>query len=171
MDLARLLQVSVTPVVLISASGLVTLALYNRLGLINARIRHFHREKMALLRELERDDSLNRRLLLNMMNAQIDRVMAKARLMVMSLYSLLLAIALFVLCSFFAAVTTVIDAWHDETAWVAFGCFLLGLGLMLLAIVLAIAELTRSLQPMSEENAYLDFYAANLPSEAMNNPH
>ena len=165
MDLARLLQVSVTPVVLISASGLVTLALYNRLGLINARIRHFHREKMSLIRELEANDSLQRRLLLNMMNAQIDRVMHKAWLMVLSLYCLLSAIAMFVLCSFFAAASTVADALHDPLSYVAFSCFLLGLGLFLASILLALAELTRSLRPMEEENAYLDFYTAKLSSQ------
>jgi hypothetical protein len=162
MDLARLLQVSVTPVVLISASGLVTLALYNRLGLINGRIRNFHREKVALLKELEHDDTVHRRLLMNMMNTQIERVMHKAWLMLLSLYCLLTAIAAFVLCSLFAALSTLWEVGQTITTYTAFACFLLGLALFLGAIVFAILELTKSLRPMEEENAYLDFYFATL---------
>lgn len=155
MNLAEILHVSVTPVVLISASGLVSLALYNRLGLINTRVRNFHREKISLLKELQADDHIDKRLLLNMMNSQIARVMHKARLMVWSLYGVLLGIVAFVLCSLLAAVGTI---W-PMLSYAALALHLAGLCLFLGGVLMALWELTRSLSPMAEENAYLDFYS------------
>lgn len=155
MNLAEILHVSVTPVVLISASGLVALALYNRLGLINARVRNFHREKISLLKELRADDDVDKRLLLNMMNSQIARVMHKATLMVWSLYGVLLGIVAFVLCSLLAALGTM---W-PTVSYAAFALHLAGLCLFLAGVLMALWELTRSLTPMAEENAYLEFYS------------
>jgi hypothetical protein len=162
MDVANLLSVSVTPVVLISASGLILLALYNRLGLINARVRNFHREKMALIKDIEREDGADRRLLLNMISTQIDRVMKKARLTVLSLSALLSAIAAFVLCSLCAAIGTLLPSLN----YVAFAFHLLGLGLFLTAVGIALFEINRSIAPMAEENAYLDFYCSGLETQS-----
>ncbi len=159
-DLPKLLSVSVTPVVLISASGLILLALYNRLGLLNSRVRNFHREKMALIKDIEREDGADRRLLLNMISTQIERVMSKARLTVRSISTLLVAIAAFVLCSLCAAIGTLLPLF----SYVAFAFHLLGLGLFLTAVGIAHFEISRSIAPMEEENAYLDFYCSGLDS-------
>jgi hypothetical protein len=158
MDIAKLLSVSVAPVVLISASGLILLALYNRLGLLYARVRNFHREKMALIKDIEREDGADRRLLLNMISTQIARVMSKARLTVRSISTLLCAIASFVLCSLCSAIGTLFP-WFN---YVAFAFHLIGLGLFLIAVGIAIVEIRRSIRPMEEENAYLDFYSSGL---------
>lgn len=166
MDIAKLLSVSVTPVVLISASGLIVLALYNRLGLINARVRNFHREKMSLVRELEVDDRIDKRLLLNMMNAQIARVMNKAKLTSLGLSALLSAIVSFVLCSLTAAIGTLVPVVN----YVAFGFHLLGLALFLVAILVALFELRHSLEPMQEENEYIDFYCAGITNGQTEKP-
>ena len=100
-----MLSVSVTPVVLISACGLVTLALYNRLGTILARIRAFHQQKIVLLKNLHEHEVVEQQMLLDMLDSQIVGITVKARVIQKGLYCLLAAIAAFLLCSLFAGAT------------------------------------------------------------------
>ena len=152
MDAAHLLSVSVTPVVLISACGLVTLALYNRLGTILARIRAFHQQKIELLKNLHDHRFVEFQMLIDMLNSQIVGITVKARMIQKSLYSLLAAIVAFLLCSLFAGAT----ALHEWVGMVALGMGFLGLCLFLVGIGLAMWELRLSLIPLEEENAYLE---------------
>ncbi len=100
-----MLSVAVTPIVLISACGLVTLALYNRLGTILARIRAFHQQKIELLGKLQRDDAVDPEPLLDLLDAQVVTVTVKARMIQKGLFCLLAAIAAFLLCSLFVGLT------------------------------------------------------------------
>ena len=79
MDAFHLLSVSVTPVVLISACGLVTLALYNRLNAILARIRAFHQQKMEVLEKFDKYEGDDQAILLEMIDSQITKVTVKAK--------------------------------------------------------------------------------------------
>ena len=56
METTHLLSASVTPIVLVSACGLVTLVLYNRLGAILARLRAFHQQKVELLQNFDEQE-------------------------------------------------------------------------------------------------------------------
>lgn len=163
MDSLRLLSVSVTPVVLISASGLIILALYNRLAAILARIRAFHQQKIDLLRA--ENDSACRQLILNLLDSQIGKVTVKAKVIQRGLYCLLSAVVAFLLCSFFASES-------GTSEWVgrlALGCHRLGLLLFLVGIGWGIRELTLSITPLEEESAYLEMLTAqnsgNPPSD------
>ena len=117
---SHLLSVSVTPLVLISACGLVTLALYNRLGVILARIRAFHQQKIELLKNLHEYEVVEQQMLMELLDSQIVGVTVKARMTQKSLFFLLAAIAAFLLCSLFAGVTELYE-------WV--GIISLGMGL------------------------------------------
>jgi hypothetical protein len=152
MDAAHLLSVSVTPVVLISACGLVTLALYNRLGTILARIRAFHQQKFELLKNCHEHEVVEQQMLMDMLNSQIVGITVKARVIQKSLCCLLAAIVAFLLCSLLAGGTVL----HEWFGLVALGMGFLGLCLFLAGIGLAMWELRLSLTPLEEENAYLE---------------
>ena len=157
MDTSHLLSASVTPVVLISACGLVTLALYNRLGAILARIRSFHQQKIGLLDGLQEQDLDGPHLLLDMLDSQIKEVTDKAKVLQKALFCMLAAMSTFLLCSVFAGATVL----NVGFGIAAVGTCVLGIGLFLSGIGLAMRELALSLIPLDEENAYLEVVKAN----------
>ena len=156
MEISHLFSVSVTPVMLISACGLVTLALYNRLGTILARIRAFHQQKIELLKALHEYEVVEQQMLLDMLDSQIMGITVKARVIQKGLYCLLAAIAAFLLCSLFAGVTEL----HEWVGLVALAMFFLGLSLFLVGLGWAMWELKLSLSPLEEESTYLKTLAA-----------
>lgn len=163
MDVSRLLAASVSPVVLISACGLITLALYNRLGAILARLRTFHRQKMELLAAFDRCETDEAPALLDELDSQIVQVTAKARAVRRSLYCLLSAVTAFLLCSIFAAAAVV----YDPFAAPALATYFVGLLLFLAGIGWAIRELSLSITPINEESVYLEtLVAAHLAKPA-----
>ena len=146
-----MLSASVTPVVLISACGLVTLALYNRLGTILARIRAFHLQKIELLRQRHEQGRTEHAMLLEMLDTQIDVVTVKARMIQKGLMCLLAAIAAFLTCSLFAGATILGDGFG--VAAIVTGA--LGNILFLIGLGWAMRELMLSLSPLEEESCYL----------------
>lgn len=157
MDISPLLTASVTPVVLISACGLITLALYNRLGAILARLRAFHQQKLELLKKMQDLESDESHTLLGMVDSQIEKVTLKAKVIQKGLYCLLSAVVAFLFCSLFAAVAVL----NKQFSVIALGMHFIGLLLFLSGIGWAIRELTLSITPLDEENAYLESVTAN----------
>lgn len=156
MDAFHLLSVSITPVVLISACGLITLALYNRLSAILARIRAFHQQKIELLENLDQREGGDQGMLLEMIDSQITKVTVKAKAIQKGLYCLLSAVLAFLICSLLGAAAVL----HESVGVVALGMHVLGLSLFLVGIGWAIRELTLSLTPLEEESAYLEILTA-----------
>lgn len=148
---------SVTPVVLVSACGLVTLALYNRLGVILARIRAFHQYKIELLRNLDSHEGIEQQILLDLLDSQIVGITVKAKVIQKGLYCLLAAIAAILLCSLFTGATVL----HEWAGIAALGMGFLGVCLFLVGLGLAMWELTLSLTPLEEESAYLKALTAH----------
>ena len=148
---AEMLALSVTPGILISACGLVATALYNRLGVILARIRAYHQQKIELLVNPHRHEVVDPQLLLDLLDSQIVAVTAKAKMVQNGLYCLLGAIVAFLLCSVFAGVAMLYE-WFGLAALasglVAVCLFIVGLGW-------AVREVTNALTPLEEETAYL----------------
>jgi len=148
---ADMLALAVTPGILISACGVVTTALYTRLGVILARIRAYHQRKIELLVSPHQHDGIDPQSLLDMLDAQIVAVTAKAKMIRNGLYCLLAAIAAFLLCSVFAGFAMLYD-WFGLVAlasgFVAVCLFIVGLGW-------AVREVTCTLSPVEEETAYL----------------
>jgi hypothetical protein len=157
MDTSHLISASVTPVVLISACGLITLALYNRLGAILSRLRAFHQQKLELLKDNGESETVESHTLLDMLDSQIAKVTLKARVIQKGLYCLLSAVVSFLLCSIFAALAVV----NETFSMVALGMHFVGLLLFLTGIGWAIRELALSITPLDEENAYLQSVTAN----------
>ena len=157
MDTSHLISTSIAPVALISACGLVTLALYNRLGAILARIRAFHQQKIALLDSLHEQDHVEQRLLLDMLDSQIKEVIVKAKVIQKSLFCLLGAMSAFLLCSVFAGTSV----YFEPFGFIALVAGFLGISLFLFGIGLAMRELSLSLIPLEEENAYLQVVEAH----------
>jgi hypothetical protein len=145
MNAHQLLSVSVTPVVLISACGLITLALYNRLGII------LHLQKIELLQSRDKNGQLDHRLLLVLIDSQVDKVTQKAKIVQKGLVSLLGACLSFLSCSFLAG-AAVMDPAFGAIALVSQG---VGLFLFALGVGWALRELMHSLTPLEEESDYL----------------
>ena len=156
MDTSHLLSASVTLVVLISACGLVTLALYSRLAAILARIRAFHQQKIELLKNLHEHEVVEQQMLMDLLDSQIVGVTVKARMTQKSLYFLLAAIAAFLRCSLFAGITEL----HEWVGMISLGMGFLGLSLFLIGLGWAMWELKLSLSPLEEESTYLKTLAA-----------
>ena len=146
-----MLSASVTPVVMISACGLVTLALYNRLGTILARIRSFHSQKIELLKQRHEQRHPEHEMLLEMLDTQIDVVTVKAKMIQKGLTCLLASIAAFLVCSLFAGAAVV----HDGVGLVAIIMGAIGNFLFLIGLCWAMRELMLSLSPLEEESSYL----------------
>jgi hypothetical protein len=152
MDLGRVLAVSTTPVVLVSAGGLLMLALYNRLGMILARLRAFHQQKLVLLDGLTVANLDDRRQQLAMLDQQVARVTKKARVIQSGLFFLLTATGCFLLCALLAVAAT--STPHLEQ--LAVSVHVIGLFLFFAGILRAGRELTMSLTPLEEETRYLN---------------
>ena len=157
MDPSHLLSVSITPVPLISACGLITLALYNRLGAILARIRAFHQQKIELLDYTPEHDDGEAQMLLKLLDSQIAKVTVKAKAIQKGLYCLLSAVMAFLLCSLFAAAA----ALYEWVGVLVIVMHVLGVSLFLVGIVCAMGELTHSLTPLEEESGYLETLTAH----------
>jgi hypothetical protein len=162
LDTSYLLSVSATHVVLISACGLVTLALYNRMGAILARIRAFHQQKIELLENRFKHEKTEQQMLLDMLDSQIVGVTAKARALQKGLTCLLAAIAAFVICSLFGG-APVLQEWFGIAA---LGMGFLGISLFLFGLGWAMWELMLSLTPLEEETAYLEVLTAHYSAKS-----
>ena len=87
-----------------------------------------------------------------MLDSQIKNVTGKAKLIQKALFCLLAAMTAFLLCFIFAGVTVL----NVGFGVVAVGTGVLGIALFLSGIGLAMRELSLSLVPLEEENAYLE---------------
>ena len=147
-----MLALAVTPGILISACGVVTTALYNRLGVILARIRGYHQRKIEVLVGHPQLDMLDLQSLLDMLDAQIAAVTAKAKMIQNGLCCLLGAIVALLLCTVFAGFAVVFE-WFGPvalaTGFLAVCLFIVGLGW-------GLREVLWAMSPLEEETAYLE---------------
>jgi len=153
---ADMLALSVTPGILISACGVVSAALYNRLGIILARIRSYHQRKIELLVNPHQHDAIELQPLLGLLDAQVAAVTAKARMVQNGLYCLLAAIVAFLLCAVFAAAAMLCD-W---LGLVALASGLAAVCLFVTGLGWAVREVACALSPVEEETVYLQTLTA-----------
>ena len=154
---SHLLSSSFTPIVLISACGLVTPSLYSRLGEILNRIRLFHHQKIELLKNLHEHELDEQQMLLDMIDSQIEQVTDKAKMIKKGLYCLLAAIAAFLVCSVLAGAAEL----HEWVSMAAFGMGMVGVTLFLVGLAWAMRELSLSLTPLEEESEHLKVVTAH----------
>lgn len=152
MNAQQILSVSVTPVVLISACGLITLALYNRLGVILARIRALHQQKIDLLKSRQLLSGIDQRQLLELIDSQSAKVTDNAAMIQRGLACLLGACLAFLVCSCLTAASAVIQS----LGFVALIAHFVGLTLFACGLGWALKEIRRSLTPLQDERNCLD---------------
>jgi hypothetical protein len=134
-DPAAVVAAAVVPAALMSAGGLVALALYNRLAAIMTRLR-------GLVRERARGEGPA-----PLLGEQIPQMLRRARLVRDALSCLLGALAAFGLCS---AAQGLSRLWA-AAGWAALGAFLAGQLLLACGLLLALLELRQALRPVEME--------------------
>jgi hypothetical protein len=153
-NLAKIISLSVVPVVIISACGLLCLAFYNRLAAIVSRLRAFQRERLReedLLRAEDAGETelaARRRKLLHILETQVADVTRRAKLIRLTLFFLLLTIALLIGCCMMLGASVV----AQTALYLAVPLFMAGLLTMLSGIVAAMFELRASLAPAELEH-------------------
>jgi hypothetical protein len=156
-DWSRIVSASVVPVVIISACGLLCLAFYNRLSSLVSRLRAFHRERLVAQEQLERAYTggeargAPQALLLEVLEEQTAHLLRRARLIRSTLVCLLCTIACLTACSLLSGLATV---WPPATGE-AVALFVAGMALMLAAVVFALLELRRALDPVELETQFV----------------
>jgi hypothetical protein len=152
----QIVSASVAPVVVISACALMSLAFYNRLASIVARLRGFQRERLAeqeQVHRLERADPPDdyalrrRRRVLENLDEQTRRTLRRAKLIRLTLMCLLGTIGLLVISSIFNGLSVV---WAEAHVGAAI-LFISGMLLLLGGIACAIAELMSALEVVESE--------------------
>ena len=146
-----MISMSVVPVVIISACGLLSLAFYARLAAVVSRLRGFQREMLREQEKLGRKGGVEEARLIEVLRTQTEQVTKRARLIRLTLWFLLVAVALLILCSL-----TLAASWFVRPAAIlAAVLFLLGLLSMLGGIIAAMLELRGALQPVELETRFV----------------
>jgi Protein of unknown function (DUF2721) len=147
----NIISMSVVPVVIISACGLLSLAFYGRLAAVVSRLRGFQREMLVEQEKLARTGDVGEARLLELLRVQTQQVTRRARLIRLALVYFLLAVALLIICSL-----SLVASWFvHQLELVAAVIFVLGLLSMLCGIIAAMMELRGALQPVELETRFV----------------
>lgn len=150
---SQIISTSVVPVVIISACGLLCLALYSRLATIVGRLRQFQQERVAELEayarqrvrgEQDRISAVRHRRMVELFEAQTRSVLRRGRLIRLALMCLLGTIVLLTLCSLLTGLSI---AWA-EAIYPAVGLFVGAMILLMIGMLAALIELRASLDPV-----------------------
>ncbi len=156
----HIIQLLVAPVVMISACGLLCLALYNRLAAIVSRARTFHKERFEVTGKLTAaeanpEDSVLAQQLRNRVETlddQVSQILRRAVLIRNALVCLLVAI----LCMLGCSVSLGLSSLNAMFGYLALLMFSLGVLVMMAAMALAIVELLRALDPVALEHENIE---------------
>jgi hypothetical protein len=152
---SKLVSASVAEVVVISASGLLCLAFYNRLAAIVTRLRMVQRERLqetiALRTAIERRDALSarrHRRMLNNLKQQTAGIIGRARIIRLTLLGLLATVAFVVVSSILNGLALL---W-PPLAFVAAAMFCCGMISLLSGVIAAMFELKKALDVVELES-------------------
>ena len=148
---SNMIQELLAPVVLISACGLLCVAMYNRLASIVARIRQFHHERVEVLTKLEHGDPERACTLHNRFEGlghQAQHMLCRARFVRAALIQLISTVMLMLTCSLSIGLTPLSHVMQT----VAVALFVAGVMSMLVAMAFTIRELTLSLKDVTYEH-------------------
>jgi hypothetical protein len=172
-QLNKIITAGVGPIIVISACGLLCLALYNRLAAMVTRLRSFHRERLQAHEAIAKaraaappDDraAVLGQEILGMLELQTRGVLRRARLIRRALICLLLTVACLAVCSLALGLSTM---WWP-LAYVAVGCFIAGMTSLVAAVGFALAEVARALEPVDLESRFVrdmvEGYEPQIPS-------
>lgn len=144
-------SVSVVPVVIISACGLLSLAFYGRLAALVSRLRSFQREMLREQEEWAKESPGDHQQLLEVSRTQTLQVTERARLIRRALLFFLAAVAVLIVCSL-----TLVASWFfPPAAFLAAVFFVVGLLSMLGGVISASMELRESLEQVELEGRFV----------------
>lgn len=159
-DVVKTIQLLVAPVIMISANGLICLALYNRLAAIVSRTRTFHKERFDAISNLsalpleeqtgQRARALRRRGV--ELELQVKRILRRAKLLRGALMLLMGAVISMLLCSMSLGLTVILES----LVWLPLALFFTGTMMMIGASLLALLELAGALEPVMAEGDSVD---------------
>lgn len=144
---AEVISLSVAPVVIISACGLLCMAFYNRLAFLVARVRHLQRETLALLEKKKEDKKLAL-----LIRKQIKMVLKRAFLLRICVFFLILAI-------FFEIADCLLlslSSFYPMLGNLVLTFFVMGLSSILIGLIAAIWEITLALEPIILEVVFIE---------------
>jgi hypothetical protein len=159
-DWSKIISAGVGPIIVISACGLLCLALYNRMAAVVGRLRTFHRERLHEHDAIRRaqamtppdDEALVRgNEVLGMLELQTRRVTQRAKLLRRALICLLLTVACEAVCSLCLGLSIPLP----PLIYPAVGCFIAGMSMLLIAVCFALAEVGRALEPVDLESRFV----------------
>lgn len=159
-DASETIKTLIAPVVMISACGLLCLALYNRMASIVGRARVFHKERFdAASREAalsgaspeEKRAKAELRKRIATLEDQGAQILRRARLIRNALFCLIVTVMCMILCSLLLGLTGLNKAFAVS----ALAAFVVGMLSMLAGMILATVELGRALDPVAVEHARL----------------
>lgn len=159
-DWSKVISTGVGPIIVISACGVLCLAFYNRMAAVVTRLRSFHRERLHEQEALQQamhasppDEVaiVRHQELLGMLETQTTHVNRRARLIRLTLASLLLTIACLASCSLALGLSTFLSG----LLYIAAALFILGLVLLVVAVVFAMVELRHALDPVDLESRFV----------------
>jgi hypothetical protein len=153
-DSSQIVSAGVGPIIVISASGLLCLAFYNRLTAVVTRLRGFDRERLEEQEELEASGPGTepairelRKNVLAMLHTQTELLRHRAHLIRRTLVCLLSTIMCLALCSLALGLS---EVW-SPLAGVAVPLFIAGLLLLVAGACFALLELKYALDPVEME--------------------
>ena len=145
------ISVSVVPVVIISACGLLSLAFYGRLAALVSRLRTLQREMLREQEQWAKEGPGDRQQLLEVLRTQTLQITERARLIRRALQFFLTAVAILIVCSL-----TLVASWFFPPAAVlAAVLFVAGLLSMLGGVISAMLELRESLEQVELEGRFV----------------
>jgi len=145
------ISVSVVPVVIISACGLLSLAFYGRLAAVVSRLQGFQREILKEQEKPRRPGGVEQARLLELLRKQTEEVRQRAWLIRLALMFVLTAVALLIVCS----LTLMLSRFAPVAAFFAAVLFGLGLLSVLGGIIAAMLELRGALHPVEPETQFV----------------
>lgn len=153
-DTVKIIQLLVAPVVMISACGLLGLALYNRLHAIVTRARAFHKERFDVETKLVAEGGIpdptvreHYRRRFESLEVQAEHVLRRAKLV----RGALLAYLTVVLCMLASSLSLGLSLLAPAFAKVALALFLAGVVSAAAATLLSMKELLHALDPIALE--------------------
>lgn len=145
------ISVSVVPVVIISACGLLSLAFYGRLAALVSRLRSFQREMLREQEKWAKEGPGDHQQLLEVLRTQTLQVTERARLIRRALLFFLAAVGVLIVCSL-----TLVASWFfPPAAFLTAVFFVVGLLSMLGGVISALMELRESLEQVELEGRFV----------------
>lgn len=163
---AQLIQQLLAPVVMISACGLLCMAMYARLSNIVARLRQFHHEQLQTMTH-PRPDSESEQALVRWRSQGLEQqahyMLGRARL----IRNTLVCLVGCVICMLASSLSIGLSQWTERFQIISIVLFVVGVTSMLVGMLIAMFELRVALRQVSYEHQRMERLVEVVSSEAI----